>query len=75
MKGGEGDQRGLEQILSLTKLWSGSSEDREVEFYKKQEGDIDPRETNLFRFANWHLPKLGSYSATEAGRQGPYLQI
>lgn len=74
-RSGEGDQRGLEQILSLTKLWSVSSEDREVEFYIKQEGDLDPRETNPFRFANWRLPELGSYPAAEAGRQGPYPQI
>lgn len=25
--------------------------------------------------ANWHLPKLDSYSLTEAGKQGPYLQV
>ena len=26
-------------------------------------------------FANWHLPKLDSYALTEAGKQGPYLQV
>lgn len=26
-------------------------------------------------FVNWHLPKLDSYSLTETGKQGPYLQV
>lgn len=47
---------------------------KEVITYKKQVGKL-VHMTRTSGFANWHLPKMASYSPTEAERQRPYFQV
>ena len=51
---------------------AGQPQSLGTENYKKQEAGFGP---NSSGFANWCSPKSGSYPPTEAGRQGPYLQM